>query len=109
MSAFAPVASEARRRSKSTRCANRDRMHRSKQHRYSINSSARSKNDSGIVRPSALAAFRLITNSYLVGFLARCRGDGTVDVSAVAYARQGHAHVQGGGGSLDGVRDTDLS
>jgi hypothetical protein len=33
----------------------------------SITSSARSRNDSGIVRPSALAALRLITNSNFVG------------------------------------------
>jgi hypothetical protein len=32
--------------------ANRDLTHRSKKHRYSITSSARSKNVSGIVRPS---------------------------------------------------------
>src|SRR5689334_12634070 len=33
---------------------------------HSITSSARSRNDSGIVRPRALAVFRLITSSYLV-------------------------------------------
>jgi hypothetical protein len=41
-------------------------MHRSKEQLYSITSSARSRNDSGIVRPSVLAVFRLIT-TYLVG------------------------------------------
>src|SRR5262245_35589601 len=34
---------------------------------YSITSSARVSTDGGIVRPSALAVLRLITNSYLVG------------------------------------------
>jgi hypothetical protein len=42
-------------------------MHCSKRHRYSIISSARSKNDSGIVSPSALAVLRLTTSSNLVG------------------------------------------
>jgi len=34
---------------------------------YSITSSARSRKDSGIFSPSALAVFRLITSGYLVG------------------------------------------
>ena len=34
---------------------------------YSINSSARSSNCGGMVRPSAFAVFRLMTNSNLVG------------------------------------------
>ena len=34
---------------------------------YSITSSARASTDGGMVRPIALAVFRLITNSYLVG------------------------------------------
>src|SRR5262245_6120473 len=34
---------------------------------HSITSSARSRNDSGIVRPSAFAVVRLTTRSYLVG------------------------------------------
>jgi hypothetical protein len=34
---------------------------------YSITSSARPSNGSGTVRPNALAVFRFITNSYLVG------------------------------------------
>lgn len=38
-------------------------MHRSKQHRYSITSSARSKNDSGIFNPRTLAVVRLRTRS----------------------------------------------
>src|SRR5262249_4940169 len=38
-----------------------------KQHRYSINSSARASAAGGIVRPSALAVLRLITRLYLVG------------------------------------------
>src|SRR5205823_677311 len=36
--------------------------------RYSITSSASDKNDSGIVRPSALAVFRLTTTSNFVGY-----------------------------------------
>ena len=39
----------------------------SKQHLYSITSSARASSDGGTVRPSALAVLRLITSSYLVG------------------------------------------
>jgi len=39
--------------------------------RYSITSSAATSSDGGIVRPIALAALRLITNSYLV---ALCTG-----------------------------------
>ena len=42
-------------------------MHRSKKRSYSITSSARSRTDSGIVRPSAFAVVRLMTNSNLVG------------------------------------------
>ena len=42
-------------------------MHRSKQKRYSIISSARASSDGGISRPSALAVLRLMTSSYLVG------------------------------------------
>jgi hypothetical protein len=34
---------------------------------YSITSSARCSNDSGIVKPSAFAVFRLIASSNLVG------------------------------------------
>ena len=42
-------------------------MHRSKMRRYSITSSARSGNAGGMVNPITLAAFILITSSYLVG------------------------------------------
>jgi hypothetical protein len=42
-------------------------MHRSKQNLYSITSSANNRNDSGIVRPSVLAVFRLTTSWNLVG------------------------------------------
>ena len=38
-----------------------------KRHPYSITSSARTSNEGGTVRPSALAVFRLITSSNLVG------------------------------------------
>src|SRR5258707_14107830 len=47
--------------------ANNGLMHRSKEHRHSITSSARASSDGGTVRPSALAVFRLITSSNLVG------------------------------------------
>jgi hypothetical protein len=42
-------------------------MHCSKQHLYSITSSARASSEGGTVRPSALAVLRLITSSNLVG------------------------------------------
>jgi len=41
-------------------------MHRSKQHLYSITSSARVSTDGGTVRPSALAVLRLILSVKLV-------------------------------------------
>jgi hypothetical protein len=47
--------------------ANKRLMHRSNYLLYSITWSARSKNDSGIVRPSDLAVLRLMTSSNLVG------------------------------------------
>ncbi len=42
-------------------------MHCSKQHLYSITSSARASRVGGTSRPSALAVLRLITSSNLVG------------------------------------------
>ena len=50
-------------------------MRRSKQSGYSITSLARSRKTSGIVRPSALAVFRLTTKSNLVGSVTG-RSDG---------------------------------
>jgi hypothetical protein len=47
----------------------------SKLYRYSITSSARASSDGGTSRPSAVAVFRLITSSYLVGF---CTGKSAV-------------------------------
>ena len=44
-------------------------MHRSKQHLYSISSSARPGRESGKVRPSIFAVFRLRTSSTLVELL----------------------------------------
>src|SRR5215469_51413 len=44
-----------------------DEWHRSKDHCYSITSSARSRIDVGIDTPIALAVFRLSANSKLVG------------------------------------------
>jgi hypothetical protein len=49
------------------RWANNRLMQRIKTGFYSITSSARSRNASGIVRPSALAVVRLMTNSNLIG------------------------------------------
>jgi hypothetical protein len=45
-------------------------MHRSKQHRCSITSSARVSSIGGTMMPSAFAVFKLITNSNLVGCLS---------------------------------------
>jgi len=42
-------------------------MQGSKRNRYSITSRARSGNAGGMFNPITLAAFRLITNSYLAG------------------------------------------
>src|ERR1700730_7821668 len=42
-------------------------VHHSKHHHYSINSSAVASNVIGTSSPSALATFRFITSSYLVG------------------------------------------
>jgi hypothetical protein len=42
-------------------------MHRSKQDRYSINSSARANTDWGTDNPSAFAVFKLTASSYLAG------------------------------------------
>ena len=47
--------------------ANSGLMRCNKEDRYSINSLARASTAGGIVRPSALAVLRLITNSNLVG------------------------------------------
>ena len=47
--------------------ANHRLMHRSKPNRYSITSSARASSVGGMSRPSALAVFRLMTRSNLVG------------------------------------------
>ena len=49
------------------RCANRVLTHRSKQHGYSITSSARASSEGGTSRPSALAVLRLMDSSNLVG------------------------------------------
>ena len=47
--------------------ANSRLMHRSKQHPYSITSSARAITLGGTVTPKVLAVFRLMINSNLVG------------------------------------------
>ncbi len=49
------------------RCANSGLMHCSKEHPHSITSSARCWRSKGASRPSALAVFRLIVSTYLVG------------------------------------------
>jgi hypothetical protein len=47
--------------------ARKRHMHRSKQHHYSITSSARASSVGGTSRPRDFAVLRLITSSYLVG------------------------------------------
>src|SRR6478672_2473026 len=66
-SASTPIASKHWRRSETTCCARKRHMRRSKQHRYSITSSARAMSVGGTVRPSAFAVLRLITSSNLTG------------------------------------------
>src|SRR5262245_13401027 len=70
MSALAPVATGLVRRKELTLRANRRHMHHSKVRAYSITSSARSRNDSGTLRPSVFAVFKLIANSHFVGQLS---------------------------------------
>jgi len=48
-------------------CALTRLMHWSKQHRYSMTSSARKRSDCGMVSPIAFAVLRLITSSNFVG------------------------------------------
>nr|QIP07855.1 diguanylate cyclase [Bradyrhizobium symbiodeficiens] len=57
-------------------------MHRSKK-LYSITSSARTSNEGGTVRPSALAVFMLITSSNLVG-LSTGNSEGLVPLSILS-------------------------
>ena len=64
---FPPKAEMSMRSSRTPLCANSDKLHCSKIASYSIKSSASESIDAGIVRPTALAAVRLITNSNLVG------------------------------------------
>ena len=59
-SAFASLLRTYQRTCVQQLCATTGLVHRTKQHLYSITSSARSRNDSGIVNPSALAAVRLM-------------------------------------------------
>jgi hypothetical protein len=67
MSAPPPIAVKHWQRSATPLCAKRRHMHRTKDYRYSITSSAMASSLSGTVSPSALAVLRLITSSYLVG------------------------------------------
>src|ERR1035437_80945 len=64
---YAPNSDQILRRSEMTLCAISRLMHRSKQHLYSMTSSAVVSSDGGTVRPSNLAVFRLITSSNFVG------------------------------------------
>ena len=64
---FSPESCRESRRAARPLCAKSGLMHCSKKYRHSINSSARSSNCGGMVRPSAFAVFRLMTNSNLVG------------------------------------------
>ena len=67
MSAFPPKATKKADVPDWSLSANSCHMRRSKQHLYSITSSARASTDGGISRPSALAVLWLMTSSYLVG------------------------------------------
>ncbi len=62
-----PLEADMRRTGWDVRVANNGLMHRSKQHRHSITSSARSSSDFGTSTPSALAVLRFTTSSNLVG------------------------------------------
>jgi hypothetical protein len=64
---FAPKADKRADGSLSPLCAISRHMQCSKQHRYSITSSARVTSVSGSVIPSAFAVFKLMTNSNFVG------------------------------------------
>jgi hypothetical protein len=66
MSAMPPIATKAVSRSETSRCATSRHMQCSKQHRYSITSSAMASSLSGTVRPSILAVEELMTNSNLL-------------------------------------------
>jgi hypothetical protein len=65
--AVPPIATELLRRTELTLRANRVLTRRSKIRRYSINSSARMRSDSGTSSPSVLAVLRFTSNSTLVG------------------------------------------
>src|SRR5262245_27974899 len=67
MSASHPKATESPRSSEMTLSARKRHMHRSKQHHYSITSSARAGSVGGTSRPIAFATIRLTTRSNLVG------------------------------------------
>jgi hypothetical protein len=67
-------------------------MHRSKQHHYSITSSARASSDGGISRPSAFAVVRLMTRSNLVAAFSSAPLQCQLDLrhSLPAPLRRGH-------------------
>jgi hypothetical protein len=65
---FAPKADKSAGIALSPLRARKRHMHRSKQHHYSIASSASASSRSGISAPNALAVLRLMTSSNLVGF-----------------------------------------
>jgi hypothetical protein len=64
---FTPKSGHWQRTTPCPLCAKSGLMHRSKQHLYSITSSARVSSEGGTSRPSVFAVLRLITNSNLVG------------------------------------------
>ena len=64
---FAPISGHPPTNSAGPFRATTGLMHRSSWRRYSITSSARASNDCGIVISSALAVFKLMTSSNLVG------------------------------------------
>jgi hypothetical protein len=62
-----PLCSTANGRREMSKWAINDQSAPQQKDSYSITSSARASSDCGMVRPSALAVFRLMTRSYLVG------------------------------------------
>src|SRR6266404_6277068 len=67
MPASHPITIDLVRHNEPARCANNGLMQRSNVAAYSSTASARSKNDSGILRPMAFAVLRLMANSNFVG------------------------------------------
>src|SRR5262249_50705627 len=67
MSASPPIASKHWHGSETSFSARKRHMHRTKQHHYSITSSARQRTEGGIVRSRDFAVLRFTANSNFVG------------------------------------------